>query len=205
MTEHEPQDTAPRRLNPWNPLDHLRLLWWVLVMPQRLMAYREAYGENAERSVDKWLASTLGWLPIFVPTLALGLETFFYRSTIFSNIYIYRWVAACLALAWFLTGLFGRRGVGAGVGMSFVMAAEVLIAMIALAIGIDAVDVFVFPILFVVLFGVAHVLAIGTERSLEKSLKTGRSSWLVRGVFGAMLLANALLIWFSFLGGWQVF
>jgi hypothetical protein len=48
-----------RRLNPRNPLDHLRLLWWVLVTPQQLVIHREIYGEGDERNVGKWLSSTL--------------------------------------------------------------------------------------------------------------------------------------------------
>ena len=69
------QPTSQRRLSPWNPLDHLRLLWWVLVTPQRLKAYREAFGEKDDGRVGKWLASTLTWLPLFILTLALGVGT----------------------------------------------------------------------------------------------------------------------------------
>ena len=57
-----PKPTTQRRLSPWNPLDHLRLLWWVLVTPQRLKAYRGAFGEKDERRVGRWLVSTLIWL-----------------------------------------------------------------------------------------------------------------------------------------------
>ena len=60
MTEHKPQDTIPRRLSPWNPLDHLRLLWWVLVTPQRLVAYREAFGETLSAV---WVSGWLVHLP----------------------------------------------------------------------------------------------------------------------------------------------
>ncbi len=57
-----------------NPLDNLRLLWWVLVTPQRLRAYRLVFGEREVRVVGSWLFSTLIWLPFFVLTLALGLR-----------------------------------------------------------------------------------------------------------------------------------
>jgi len=47
-----------RRLQTWNPLDHLRLLWWMLFAPGRLAAYWAAYGENAETKLWVWWAST---------------------------------------------------------------------------------------------------------------------------------------------------
>jgi len=68
-----PKPTSPQQLSPWNPLDHLRLLWWVLVTPRWLKAYRETFGEKAERGVGKWLVSTLIWVPLSIPVLAMGL------------------------------------------------------------------------------------------------------------------------------------
>jgi len=62
------------RLSPLNPLDYLRLLWWVLVMPQNLKAYREIFSEWDDEYINKWLISTLVWLPLLIATLALGLE-----------------------------------------------------------------------------------------------------------------------------------
>jgi hypothetical protein len=42
-------------------------------------------------------------------------------------------------------------------------------------------------------------------KAVEESLRTSRLSWLARGAFGALVLAYAFLVWFSFLGGWRVF
>lgn len=55
------------RLSLWDPRDYVRLLWWLLVTPERLRAY-EAYQNG--RGLDdlmrqgSWLASTLLWLPL---------------------------------------------------------------------------------------------------------------------------------------------
>lgn len=54
---------------------------------------------------------------------------------------------------------------------------------------------------FVVVGGVAFVVTV----SVEESLNTGHPSWPARAAFGALPLAYAFLIWFSFLGGWRVF
>jgi len=35
-----------KKLSPLNPLDYLRLIWWLLVMPQYLKAYRETFGDE---------------------------------------------------------------------------------------------------------------------------------------------------------------
>jgi hypothetical protein len=112
MTDDPSQDInsqdsgAPRPLSPWNPLDHLRLLWWVLVTPQQLKAYRKAYGENAERRVGSWLTSTFAWLPLFILALALGLGT-----TASSRPPSTAFLVLSLVLVpiWTLTGWFGKE------------------------------------------------------------------------------------------------
>jgi hypothetical protein len=111
----------PHRLNPWNPLDHLRLLWWVLVTPQRLLAYREVYRENDERRVNKWLTHTLICLPIFVVTLALGVGILPSTERHFSSVYL--WVS--LVLAWALLGWLQREFTVLAVGFLFIVASFV--------------------------------------------------------------------------------
>jgi hypothetical protein len=255
------QDSPPPRpLSPWNPLDHLRLLWWVLVTPQQLKAYRAAFGENAERRVGKWLASTLAWLPLFVLTLAMGLgtlpgaETGRLRTADL-------WTSVGLVLAWMLTGRLGKdSGCLAGLmllitamlstmfavsarvlafdtavvdvvafnavggikvvlamGLLFGLAAVAAIIIVAVVVGDAAHYMAIVAAGYVAMhivigrltFFVAFLLALPTAYFLvnvvKKSLKTGHLSWFARGAFGALMLAYTFLIWFSFLGGWQVF
>ncbi len=61
------------RLSSWNPLDGLRLLWWIAARPASLKAYQEAFGEKAAQSVGNRLTYTLIFLPMVIPTLGLGL------------------------------------------------------------------------------------------------------------------------------------
>jgi hypothetical protein len=58
---------------------------------------------------------------------------------------------------------------------------------------------------FLVAFVVWVVVGNHIVRVVKENLNTGRSSWLAQGAFGALVLAYALLIWFSFLGGWRMF
>ncbi len=63
---------AAAALQPWNPADHIRLLGWLFFTPERLEAYRARRGEHATRGIGTWLASTLLWLPLLTPLLAIG-------------------------------------------------------------------------------------------------------------------------------------
>lgn len=98
---------APRQLTAWNPLDYLRLLWWMLIMPKKLKAHRDAYGEKAERPVGNWLASTLIWLPLGMPALAVALGLLPLKPD-------YVWLAnrswgvvVALGIAWCVEAVFG--------------------------------------------------------------------------------------------------
>jgi hypothetical protein len=71
--QRQTAETTLRPLSPWNPLDQFRLLWWLLVVPQR---FRRHSGTGEEiRNVGGVLTSTLTWSPLFLLMLALGLET----------------------------------------------------------------------------------------------------------------------------------
>ncbi len=58
-------------------------------------------------------------------------------------------------------------------------------------------------------FGVAFVIALGItfiiRSSWEKSIQTGRSSWLIQAGFLGLLASHIFIIWIAFLGGWSVF
>ncbi|MDY7078609.1 MAG: hypothetical protein SXV54_16970 [Chloroflexota bacterium] len=192
-----PDHQAPRRLSPWNPLDHCRLLWWVLVTPQRLVAYREAYGENADYTVGKWLATTLFFLPYVLPALAWALETLPQEHG--ASLPFYLGMTIGLVLLWALTGclktsynaslnatsvvfsvtfLLVNTGTGTGSGL--------LTGIIARTLTYNIVDAYVKP-------------------RVGESLRTGHPSWLARGAFAGFALTYVFLIWFSFLGGWRGF
>ena len=81
LLEAEPKPDDTQQLSLWNPLDHLRLLWWALVSPQQLDAYRQAFARTApiytgdetdEQRVAKWSTVVLGWLPFVILVLIIG-------------------------------------------------------------------------------------------------------------------------------------
>jgi len=98
--------TTHQQLSALNPLDWLRLLWWVLVMPQQLKAYREKFGEEDEQRVGKWLVSTLTWFPLLTPSLALGFELLPHSKEAWLP-GTYLWISADLVGCWLLVGWFG--------------------------------------------------------------------------------------------------
>lgn len=92
-----------KQLSALNLLDYLRLLWWILVLPQQLIDYREQFGEKDEGRVGKWLVSTLAWLPLLVPNLALGLELLPQSGEVWLP-ETYFWMSAGLVGCWLLLG-----------------------------------------------------------------------------------------------------
>ncbi len=71
----EDEEVFLHRLNPWNPLDQFRLLWWALVVPGQLRAHRRAFGAESGKHVGGWLTSTLIWSPVLLFMLGLALGT----------------------------------------------------------------------------------------------------------------------------------
>ncbi len=63
-----------KQLSAWNPLDYFRLLWWLLVVPEHLQAYRDIFGKKDDVQVGNWLISSLIWWPLLILTLALALN-----------------------------------------------------------------------------------------------------------------------------------
>ncbi len=161
-----------KQLSPWNPLDYFRLLWWILVMPQLLKAYRETFGENDEKRVGKWLLSTLILLPFLVPTLALGLEFLppFEKAWQPDT---YLWISALLVGGWLLTGWlvltgwlgdideilnlagFVAFGVGVALGVQFGVAFGVAFGVLYLLRFVMVACFVAFCVPFCVAFGVA--------------------------------------------------
>jgi hypothetical protein len=262
----------------WNPMDHLRLLWWVLVAPQELKIYRKTFGKKEEVRVGNCLVSTLTWLPLFILTLALGLGTLPHIEDTPLPSAAYLGISLGLAMTWVLTGWLAKwlgkmtseRAFFLGFYVAtsaFVVVAAVVTGVVALGVTFDIAGFgaigLVFAMTLSVALGVAIGLALeaamlvfgaasgvmlgtmltllntegnaragtakfavffviaiiasvsaagmaprwvlGVEGGVEKSLKTGHSFWLAQGAFGALVLAYAFLVWFSFLGGWRWF
>ncbi len=110
-----------QRLNPWNPLDHLRLLGWVFLHPEIINTYQESYGKQSLQRTGSWLVSTLTWFPVMIPVLGYGLATIPVGASR-SGLYL----AGFYGVLWLLTGLLGARtsepvGFAAGITLFFFM------------------------------------------------------------------------------------
>ena len=86
-------------LQPWNPLHHARLLWWVFLNPSRLDAYQRQFGKESTLLIGTWLAATLMWLPLAVLTLAVGV-----RAVPLARGIVPLWIIAlALLVGWLVT------------------------------------------------------------------------------------------------------
>jgi hypothetical protein len=210
-----PQLKNAKRLSPLNPLDYLRLLWWVLVKPQQLQAYRNTYGEEDENHVGKWLVSTLTWWPLLMPTLASGLELLMPTADNWPpNAYL--WFSVLLIGCWLLTGKLGNVGEGSvmgnvafGVVFSVVFILTYVIAIVtAFFVAIQLTNVAfgaAFVLAYVVTFYTAYVVAVGAafiiKDAVTENLSTGKASLSSRFAFLLLLFGYFFLFWFCFLGG----
>jgi len=152
-----------------NPLDHLRLLWWILVMPQQLKNYRAIYGEQDQKRVGKWLVSTLIWLPLLIPTLGLGLELLPSRAL---SADAYLLISVGLAVSWLLTGLLGGIDYDVHYVTFFVTLLATFFGMFnvtrGMMIGVSSGMAIV--VMIGVAIGVANSVAIGVANSVKNDV-----------------------------------
>ncbi len=208
------------RLSPINPLDHLRLLWWTLMKRQQLKAYRVQYGENAERPVSKWLLSTIIWLPLLLLVLAVGLETLPSTTTAYTPT-TYPLMGGGLLIGWLLTGIFGDREnltfiLGYFLPLLLWLAHLFIIINFGMLVLLFMIALFN-NVLFFRILGVRKPKGLlGEQAGFQtkanlllteeiESFKTGHPSSLGSKMFGLLMASYLFLVWFCFLGGWQVF
>ena len=168
------KESRPGRLSPWNPLSYLRLLWWALVTSWRV----DDYEDNRHR-VGKWLVSTLIWLPLFFPTLALGLGTLPCAEGISPTTLI--WLSGSLALAWLLTGWLGDKADDVTIGVVAIVA--VILAFGVAVIVADSVEV-----------GVAASAAVGAVVSIVVIVAIGVAFSVAGDVEFSVAVGVALVV-----------
>jgi hypothetical protein len=180
------------QLSPWNPLDHLRLLWWILIKPQRLKAYRKIFGKNDEKRVGKWLLSTLTWFPLLVLTLALGLE-FLPPFEKASPLDTYLWDSALLVGCWLLTGWLGDIDEYWVAIVAFVVAGVVagvvafdVAGVMAVGVPFGVTGVVAFDVAFIVAFFVVGNVAFGVTFGVVVFVGLFMFFVMFSGAFSAM-------------------
>jgi hypothetical protein len=196
--DHPSQWTQLHRLSPRDPLDHLRLLWWVLVTPRQLKVYRNTFGEKDERGVGRWLVSTLIWLPLGIPTLALGLNILPRGADAFPPIF-YLGCLMGLVLAWSLTARLGGVDIAdstaevAPTGRGRVAALGAMLAVvlsIAFCVSIGVADAlakhteFAMMVCACIAEGVAFVVADVVAKGTDSNILGGLESFVALGVAG---------------------
>jgi len=175
-------------LSLFNPFDHLRLLWWILVMPQQLIAHRAIAGDKEQERVGKWLVSTLIWLPLLIPTLGLGLEVLPHSSKAWpADTYLLS--SGGVFVCWLLTGLLGSIDndvVGVVVGVvAFVVVGVVMFGVVV--VGVVMFGVVAFGVMFGVMFGVG--------------VAGGVAGGVAFGVVGGVVVGVAAFVAFVAVGG----
>ena len=53
--------------DPWNVLHQIRMLRWLFLEPEKIIAYREEYGPQGLRQTGAWLVSDIVWLALLAP------------------------------------------------------------------------------------------------------------------------------------------
>ncbi|MDM8557678.1 hypothetical protein [Candidatus Parabeggiatoa sp. HSG14] len=128
-------------LSPLNPFDHLRLLWWVLVMPQQLQIYRQFFGEVDEKHVGKLLVNTLTWWPFFVPTLALGVELLPHFTEAILHPEAYLLISTLLVGCWLIMGWLGNIGIKRTANIVIGIIAGLVAGIVAVVIAVESTSI----------------------------------------------------------------
>jgi len=172
-----------QRFLAFNPFDYFRLLWWMLVIPQQLINYREKFGEADEMRLSKWLTSSLIWLPLLIPNLALGLELFSHANNALLPETFFK-ISAGLVGCWLLVGWLGDLdkdfaflvvllvAFGMGFGVAGIVAGGVVVIVaVIVAVLVAFIVAFVRSIGFA--FFVAFIIAAGMVAHLEAGIEAG--------------------------------
>lgn len=101
-----------KRLNPWNFLDQVQLLWWLMFEPQRLSDYLQHDEGETVKKTGSWIVSALGWLLILLPLLgySMGTVTIYGRRSL-ALMFAY----LLIIIGWIVAGWLGGGDNRAGV------------------------------------------------------------------------------------------
>jgi hypothetical protein len=91
-----------KKLNIWNPIDHLRAFGWMLITPSKFNDYNSEHGKGSAEKIKSWVSRTITMFPLL---LAFGLWGMSYVSLPeeawkLPSAYLYGFIA--LVLCWIL-------------------------------------------------------------------------------------------------------
>ena len=181
-------DLAPhlnRPLSLWNPLDYLRLLYWVFFFPQAICWYVERFGTEPYVG-DSWRTlhtvlrrdSTQRNLMLQGFILLIGMPAIG-GMLVHALVLPGPWFGALMGV---LFGVAGGVGGSIAVGVLFGVAAGVADGM-TVGVGVG--------VFMVTLFGVAKGMARSVAAGMARSVAAGLARSIARGVAGGMLMRVA--------------
>lgn len=212
QTRSQPTTPKIQPLSASNPVDHLRLLWWLLVTPTVLYQYKERFGEKSLYPISRWLVSTLIWLPLFIPTLAFSLSILPSQHV---SIYEYMLLNGGLLMAWLLTSWLGDREDNFAVIISVLAAGAVssstmfgvtggLMSAVAGSIALGLALGMAFRLALAIAFSVAGSVASGVALGMVGGVVVGAISNVALGaarhIASGMTIGVALIIIFILAG-----
>jgi hypothetical protein len=185
MSEPVPRlDLAPRlrrRLQPWNPLDYLRLLYWVFFFPQALRWYEETFADPQHRDVtglEVWMVIQRD--PVRRDLALMGL---------FLTLFIPPAVATALqgmgvSISWFDVALSVALSVAVGVAVGVARG-------VAHGVAHGVAGGVAFGVAFSVAFDVAGGVAVGVAFGVAFSVAFGVAGGVAFGVVGGVAFGVA--------------
>lgn len=209
----------PSPMNANNPLNWLRLLWWVLLDPVRYGDYCDRYGEATLREIGVLLTSSLAWLTVLIivlidlPQILPGV-----LPTLMPPLRVVAWVLI-VALCWLITIYVNGTmtdssnfAVASGVAVAVTLLAMISMGLLSLQsvseglapppkIGLPTGVVAVVLSVSIggsVAFGIT-VFCLGmivrfTTPLVLQNIEERRASWRGKLLFGMLLLGYALLL-----------
>jgi hypothetical protein len=178
--------------------------WWAALL-QALGVGLKAFHGAVERRRTEWLVSTLIWLPLFIPTLAMRMGTLSGAENV-SSTAVYSWLIVGLMLAWILTGCLGKRDrdnktvvslvTVVSWGLALVAAGSVLGGLVLDLLSDATSDLLGTVLVAAVLVVAEFIAASGASSSIADSMADAMATAIAAGVATAMIFVIAILIVF---------
>jgi tetratricopeptide (TPR) repeat protein len=178
--------------------------WWAALMQALGAGLKAAYGA-VERGRTEWLVSTLIWLPLFIPTLAMRMGTLSGAGHVPPTA-VYSWLIVGLMLAWILTGCLGKRDrdnkaavslvTVVSWGLALVAAGSVLGGLVIDLLSDVPSDLLGTVLVAAVLVVAQFIAASGASSSIADLMADAMATAIAAGVATAMIFVIAILIVF---------
>ncbi len=105
-----PNIEIPEALTPISFYDHVRLFIWLFWQPEKLVAYRQRYGDESLRRTTAWVVGDLAWIAFLAPAIGIILGTVHVATDVpLSSTGMQALSGVVFIGGWFMTGAIGWR------------------------------------------------------------------------------------------------